>query len=366
MINTNLDIWGNGESFSHIDFNLSESDIIDIIKSILTTKFSNRKTEVRKINNRINFACPYCGDSQKDDFKARGNLYNNNGSMQYHCYNCGKHTTLKKFIQNFLPNFDTSKISNNYNYNYDSKVDKTNINILDTDIIDKYSLDKSEVLKLFNWKRVEDSKGEYYLNFRLITNKNSFAYDPKYNSIIILNLNKNNKIIGLQIRPIIKSKKTPRFFTFNLTKIYEKIKPELLSKFSVSERKHIDAINSISSIFNIFQVDFNKELTIFEGPFDAMMFNNSVATSGATKKIPINIEKIRYWYDNDKTGWEKSFCHLKNNESVFLWSKYWNDLGFELKIKDLNELIIYSKKNDIKILNFENYFSNNELDAIFI
>ena len=51
------------------------------IQAILDRNHSQRaKREIKKFPSdsnpeRLNFACPICGDSQKSDYKKRGNLY---------------------------------------------------------------------------------------------------------------------------------------------------------------------------------------------------------------------------------------------------------------------------------------------------
>ena len=51
--------------------------------------------------DKLNFACPYCGDSAHDSKKKRGNLYPERGF--YKCYNdgCGVKADLPKFISKF-------------------------------------------------------------------------------------------------------------------------------------------------------------------------------------------------------------------------------------------------------------------------
>jgi len=344
--------------------NISRYEIINNVQQILNSRFSNKyKTEIHEFQERLNFACPYCGDSTKDDAKVRGNLYF--GTQQYHCFNCGKHASIFNFFKKFLPNINT-KYDNYTNYTKDTNIiqKKTQFNILDLNFIKKYAIPKQILLKNMNWQNIENSKGEYYINFRLIKDniKNKFAYDSKYNAIIILNIDNEENVIGLQIRPITRNKGKSRFFTYNLSKLYNKIYPNIYLK----SKEEISIIDAISTVFGILEINFSNIITIFEGPFDALMFNNSIATAGALKHLPFSAENTRYWYDNDKTGIKKSFECLESGKLVFMWSKYWQDLGFELNIKDLNELMIYSKKNNIKILDFNNYFSNDKIDAIYV
>ena len=42
----------------------------------------------RKGDRLYNFRCPFCGDSQKNKFKARGYLFEHKGALVYKCHNC--------------------------------------------------------------------------------------------------------------------------------------------------------------------------------------------------------------------------------------------------------------------------------------
>ena len=57
----------------------------------------------KKSNNLYNFRCPYCGDSQKKQSKARGFVYSMKNEYFYKCHNCSKGTTLGKLIEHVDP-----------------------------------------------------------------------------------------------------------------------------------------------------------------------------------------------------------------------------------------------------------------------
>ena len=63
--------------------------------NLLSGQFRNFKRK----NNTINFSCPYCGDSQKNKFKARGYLFNKKGSYHYYCHNCGASKNFEMFLR---------------------------------------------------------------------------------------------------------------------------------------------------------------------------------------------------------------------------------------------------------------------------
>ena len=57
----------------------------------------------KKSNNLYNFRCPYCGDSQKKQSKARGFVYSMKNEYFFKCHNCSKGTTLGKLIEHIDP-----------------------------------------------------------------------------------------------------------------------------------------------------------------------------------------------------------------------------------------------------------------------
>ena len=55
---------------------MDKSYINNIVQSVLNKEFSNNhKRRAVPYEDRVNFACPYCGDSQKNKRKARGYFY---------------------------------------------------------------------------------------------------------------------------------------------------------------------------------------------------------------------------------------------------------------------------------------------------
>ena len=50
-------------------------------------------------DSTYNFRCPFCGDSKRSRFKARGYLYLNKGSFWYRCHNCGDSRGFTSFLK---------------------------------------------------------------------------------------------------------------------------------------------------------------------------------------------------------------------------------------------------------------------------
>ena len=53
----------------------------------------------RKNDDLYNFRCPLCGDSQKNQSKARGYVYRKKNYLYFKCHNCGSGTTMANLIK---------------------------------------------------------------------------------------------------------------------------------------------------------------------------------------------------------------------------------------------------------------------------
>lgn len=353
--------------FSDLDKILSKEEYVDTIFLLLQPILDNHfktcqpKTKILLKNNRINFACPYCDDSMKDIYRKRGNIILDGKHINhYKCHNCG----IKKRVDYFFKDFKVelkldfinyiSSTLNNENYQhikgkYDASL------LLDMNEIEKYAIDREELKSYFKLVEVKGTKVWPWLVKRHQYNESKFLYNPQKNYLAILNLTPNGKILGLQKRLLIKTKN--KYNTFKLSKLYELMK---------KNESIPDLIDIFSQLFNICLINFNRDVTLFEGPLDSFLFKNSIANTGANKEFPIEIP-IRYFYDMDKTGKGKSLEYINSGYSVFLWNRLDKDFNLPIREKwDLNDFIIYCKEQELAIPNFEIYFSSDHYDAIDI
>lgn len=141
----------------------------------------------------------------------------------------------------------------------------------------------------------------------------------------------------------------------------------------------IEAIsyNKLSAIFNILNVDFDKDIYVFEGYLDSTFFTNAIALVGLDTDISFlgdeNIS-LKFIFDNDESGLNKSKKMINDGKRIFLWKKVIQEisknnsrLNFYLNknIKDINKLAEYMEDSFIyKNMNLDNYFSIDKLDII--
>lgn len=57
----------------------------------------------KKRDNLWNFRCPFCGDSEKDQTKARGYIFLHDGNYKYKCHNCGHPSYFSTFLKDVSP-----------------------------------------------------------------------------------------------------------------------------------------------------------------------------------------------------------------------------------------------------------------------
>lgn len=350
----------------NIDTTLSDSEyrdkIVALLEPILQQRFPGnfQKQKIRVHKDRITLSCPFCGDSMKSDYKKRGNIIlTGKFANHYKCFNCNEFKRIDYFFKDFKVNLDLGVInyvangitdfSTSSNAKYDMSM------FLDMKSIDKYAIDRIEFLKYFNLLEIKDSSIYNWLKNRMQYDVSKFMYNPRLNHLIILNLTQSGKIMGVQKRTF---KGPNKYLTYKLTKLYELMKK--------NPKEIPDEIDVLSQLFNICLINYSKPITLFEGPLDAFLFKNSIANAGIHKGFPLDLP-IRYFFDSDKDGRQKSIEKINNGEEVFLWEKLKQDLQLPFKEKyDLNDVIIYLRDHNIKVPNFEKYFSNDSLDLIDI
>lgn len=348
--------------FSDLNLDTADSEIsiTDKLQIILDNRFgSGEKTKIRETGSKLNFSCPYCGDSATDVNKKRGNIYTNN--WWYKCYNCSTSKPVSQLFLDFnesVPNFVLSG----------EGFSNTRARVTDIYGLEKFALDRTEVMKAYGLIECELNKTAYkYLDNRVQltpTLKNVFAYQPRINNLYIFNLTSDgNKIIGLQIRYLDESFIKKTGLRFNSRVFSEICKKMEISDFDEEELKFVDRY---SLIYNILRIDTNLPTYVFEGAIDANHVPNSVASLSSDVKI--QLPNPYYIYDNslvDKTGFKKAMELLNHRQNVFLWRKFLRDYPDFESYKDLNDIYRYGNRNfDHKIL--YNYFSNEPFDIMYL
>ena len=373
----------------------SENNTLENIKNkiqdILNNKFAKDSYIKRKIDvyhDRLNFACPYCGDSRTDNRKKRGNLYLD--SLRYHCFNCGEHAGVNSLLHHFGEELTLDdkiavhEIQQN-SKKFEKKVSGNQASMSMT-LLDKLAIPKDVLFKQLGIiSPYRDVTASNYLKSRKIDIRDwkYFAYSPLTAELYILNISPLDRVIGYQIRQLDPKSNKQRYTSYRLTRIYSDVfnkdingiverllLKEPLGQKYIEEEDGIENIvanlDRLSGLFNIMNVNMSQPLTIMEGPIDSLAIANSIALQSAAKNLDgffDEVETVRYLFDNDKTGREKALKKLKEHKPVFLWGQYLRMIDTKEKIKDVNDL---QKKNLFKIDDIEKCFSDDEFDVMFV
>lgn len=339
----------------------------DLIQEILEDTFTGSKTELKKTNYSYQFACPYCGDSLSNDRKKRAHLYFD--SINFHCYNCSTHKSLFNFLNDFgkmnnftyeeLDTIDSEMKKNTEAHN--SIKSKINLDILfDNAMINSVAISRNDAKQFFDLIEVKGTPAERYLRDRMQFDFEHYLFSKEYNSIWILNRTRTGKIIGVQMRMLGKTQN--KYYTYSILELYKKM--------NLGVTDNVKAIENISTIFNILNVDFTKTVKVLEGAFDAYLLDNAIAKSGSYKKLPFIFENMVFLDDYDTTGIKHANKMINDGLRIFLWQKFLEDhrdLGLnQTKKIDITDVIKAARRNGVTLQPLSKYYSKDKYDAYFL
>lgn len=273
-----------------------------------------------------NFRCPICGDSDRNEFKARGYMFENKGKLFYKCHNCGSSKPFDKFLKDEDPMLYQEYIFEKFGEKNKKKKEYT---------FEKPKFDKKAELEDYPdffvpIKRLPDDHfAVRFLKNRKISLDNELYFidnskkleslDDSYagrliedaGRIVIPYRNRSNKIVGYTARALDGS---------SLRYINVKISDEPM-------------------IWGLNRIKLDKKILVTEGAFDAMFLKNAVAASGSDLKKLTNYfdsSKLIFIFDNEPRNRQnvKKMDNLINQGfSVFVPPK-------SLIGKDINEMVL--------------------------
>jgi hypothetical protein len=382
---------------------LNKPLIISRVKNILLKSHKiDIKTKIKFFPNesnpnRINFACPICGDSENRLHEKRGNIWFN--TLKFVCFNCDTKLSYLQFCDRMgedIPADEKLQIYDHVEQNltYSNSSEDYAIKSLDKLIdIDKWIeyMNSIENSWLVNIKPIQKNSAVYqYLKYDRLIDNFEYLLEGTYRVIkngkvafkttVSITLNKHkNKLLGIQLRNLEKNKSKRFYKIVPFKELYDFINPD-----NILDDLEAISYNKLSHFYNILNVDFNRPVTVFEGYFDSYFFPNSIGLVGANNDNDLlnfilnadeNID-IRFFYDNDEKGMQKA-AKMITKRPVFLWKKLietiakkrnWYETTERFKlITDLNKLIIDSKNPNIyEKLKLYEFFSSDELDSIYL
>lgn len=302
--------------------------------------------------NTLNHRCNYCGDSQKNLYKARGFHFVKDQSFIFKCHNCGKSTSSVNFIKENWPSvhreylkeflteqgvkpkrkmpsanaFKFTPRTDNLNTSEEKKVDSSlkaiAFPVSEKAVARKYLLDRK--VPEFKMKDLWFVDSAQTLSLLSLKYKDRvLGKDPR---IVLPFYDDNGELIGVSGRAINDSKL--RYLTMRFK-------------------------DGVPLIFNLNNVDRTKTIYVTEGPIDSLFLPNSIAVAGSDfKKIQDDIkDNAILIYDNEPRNRE---IIKKIEEVIDLGYKVciWNDRRVE-NCKDINDMIMSGMKESeiVEIIN---------------
>lgn len=299
----------------------------------------------------INFRCPFCGDSQKNKFKARGYLIERKQHLHYKCHNCDIYYSFAQFLKHInKPLYD--------------------------DYIKELFLDKNNqlnvVLKQPKIEQVRIFPKDIFSSVKKISQLNSNHPAKQY----VL----SRKIPNIYHRLL---RYTPKFYSFvnsiipdkfDLKKVKEQ--PRLLIPLIATDNtvigfqgrsfdkndncKYITIVinKDYPKVFGLNYVDMSKTFYAVEGPIDSMFVENSIAFLGSDYKVINKIEKFNkekcvIIFDNQPRNSDvvkKINNAIDDGFNVVIWPA-------SMKQKDINEFVIDNDIDYIKHIIDNNIFN---------
>lgn len=288
-----------------------------------------------------NFSCPICGDSSSKQTRARGYIYEKNGSLNFYCQNCTYSTTFIKFLKEYEPTLYSEFCLEVFKESHTDDFEEDETREIDSSVfITPLPLGFKKRLKLgipCLTELPEDHLAVKYANSRKLPLNRLFysedfgrwakqqvpgKYDLRLHNgdkrLVVPICNSYGKFLGAQGRTLENSRIR-----------YETI------------RKRDD----VKLIYGMENWNPNETGYMVEGPYDSMLLPNSLAAISSNLLSPIqhlkthlgkNIENLVAVVDNEPRN-PQIVQGLKKlidaNISVVIWKS-------SLKEKDINDMVL--------------------------
>lgn len=289
---------------------------------LVSSRFRNAKWKTEEL---LNHSCPYCGDSEKNQHKARGYHFKLKETFVYKCHNC----SVSKAFSKFLKDHDT-KLYNEYcvekfykkEPSFTSVIEKTTTPVFKDDPLKKVgcisALDSQLATDYLNHRKIpKDRWDELYF----IENCQSLSsLDYKYKDRVFGNdprlvlpfYSRQGKLVGVSGRALNNNKL--RYLTL---------------KFDDQE----------SLIYGLRTVDYNKKVYVTEGPIDSLFLPNSIAVAGSDfskLKSIVPTEQAVAVFDNERRNPQLHKLMgqvIEDGFEICFWPK-------TVKEKDINDMVL--------------------------
>ena len=322
----------------------------EFAERLMSTYSQYRKVSVSPF--KLNCRCPICGDSLKDEFKARFWTYEYQGTIMCHCFNCDISLGFKSLLKDKDPDmYRQMLLEITKERGYTSRPGPVIINtkpepvkIIDIlpgcERLDKMPKDHP-IIKYIQSRKIPESEW-YRLYFTMEWPKlcntikpGTYKSETKEPRLVIPIYNKQGKMESFQGRAL-----TP-----NASQKYITIK----------------SCENATKIYGTNLVDETKDYVYYmEGPLDSIFIKNAVAITGGSIDLSVApYPDKRVWIlDNEPRHPDvkkRVMKLIEQNEKIVIWDKSpW-------KSKDINDMIIKEGATPEQITE---YFNNNVIHGL--
>lgn len=330
-------------------------DYVDLQHVMMVSNRLERFKIRHKTPYRINFRCPFCGDSQTSKSKARGWLLESKEqSFTYYCHNCGESHSLINFLKmldmEVYKDYLTEKFLEKNKKKEEMPVDDNFKTI--KPVFDSHPLKK--IKKISQLKHDHPVK-KYIQDRRIPPNQHyRLFYAPKFKTWI--NTILPNKFQGFK-------KDEPRLILPFLDKD-GKIFGVSARGFDPNGLRYITIMfyEDKAKIFGLDEVDFNKTYLIVEGGIDSLFLSNSLAMAGADGNMSglENVENSITVFDNEPRNAEvhkRMEKTIKDGNRICIWPSW-------IEQKDVNDMVL-SGIEDVEKIIVENSYRGLEANLKF-
>ena len=287
-----------------------------------------------KNDKTLNHRCPYCGDSQKNQYKARGYHFVVEQNFVYKCHNCGKSTSSVHFLKDNFPDIHKEylkeylkekgvkktkqKMPSSNDFKFTPKKEILNMSEENLRAVCFRAWDKIVARQYLQDRKIPDSiiktlwyvdRAEALCHLHKKYHDRVLGNDPR---VVFPFYAENGELIGLSGRAI--NNASLRYLTMRF-------------------------VDDVPLIYNINNVDKSKTIYVTEGPIDSLFLPNSIAVGGSDfKKIQNLKQNAIIIYDNEPRNTvilDKIEEVIDEGYAVCIW----NDKRVE-GLKDINDMIM--------------------------
>ena len=289
----------------------------------------------KKTNDLYNFRCPICGDSDRNNYKARGYLYpsKDRDSFVFKCHNCGDTRSFGNLIKHIdgmlYKNYMLEGFGKKTHYEEQKeKRKKKKRRIRDVSFLENLGAERIDripknhaVHQFVNERRIPDSMLErlYYVHDDKVLEKVSPIYRDRIRGnqprVVLPFINRDDELVGIAARAI-NSSTQMRYLAFRLNENSPMI-------FGLDKIKR----NSRDSVY------------VVECPIDSLFLNNAIAVGGSDfSKLESEVRKDKciIVFDNEPRNREivkKMKQIIDEGYRICIWSE-------TIKEKDINDMIL--------------------------